>query len=649
MANKDVLVVNDKSQERIAQFMKSCYTIRDEGWQNRTRFEEIDRNYMREQDFSLEQQKAKIANKKGDVTKLQNMQVPLVMESVENAASFLSNVFLLDHPMFRFGADPSKEDLALMWNTLVGEDQVNFNWVGEFNQAFRLGAKYNFAPIEVEWKKQIKYKVVNGEGSGGAKLEQIVQEGNCVSALDPYNVIYDPRCPIHKVHMEGDFVGYISQLTRMNAKRYLAELGDSRLKNDVKALQTANWDVEYYVPSLNPDVILRNKNWSDTGFNWMNWATDTAQGHIRYQNMYTRVILYARIMPYEFGIQAPKDQTPDIWKLVAINGVMVYAQPMVNAHDFLPIIINQPLTDNLGHQTKSLAENQLPFQYMTSALWNATLASARRMLTDRMLYNPLLVDPDHINSPNPAAKIPIRPTAYGRKLEEAVYQLPFDDSNSARWLQEADKVGAWGLRANGQNNTSVGQFQKGNKLQDEFNQTMANAGSRERTQAIMWETYGMHPIKTIMKSNYLQFTPKGTKYNREEERTVDINPTELRKAESDFLVGDGLLPIQKMMNSDVMNAAFQTMGAVPEIAAGYEMPDLFAYMMKLNGADKLAQFQKSKEQRNFEMQLRTWQSTAQQLAKDGMKSEDIKKTIGEIPQPPANPAAKPVPAQPGAQ
>jgi len=49
----------------------------------------------------------------------------------------------------------------------------------------------------------------------------------------------------------------------------------------------------------------------------------------------------------------------------------------------------------------------------------------RRRVTDRMLYNPLLVDPDHINSPNPSAKIPIRPTAYGRKLEEAIYKIPF--------------------------------------------------------------------------------------------------------------------------------------------------------------------------------------------------------------------------------
>jgi hypothetical protein len=132
--------------------------VRDEGWQLRNRLEEADRSYLREYDFTEEQLKASLANKRGDKTKLQNMQVPMVMESVENTVGFLSNVFCIDYPMFKFITDPDKQDLALQWNTLVGEDQLYYGWAGEFNLAFRCGAKYNFAPIEVEWCKRIKFK-----------------------------------------------------------------------------------------------------------------------------------------------------------------------------------------------------------------------------------------------------------------------------------------------------------------------------------------------------------------------------------------------------------------------------------------------------------------------------------------------------------
>lgn len=640
----DVLKVNDNAQDKLRKYIEAAYDIRDEGWQLRTRLEEVDRAHMREGDISEEQRKAQTANRLGDKTKLQQLQPPMVLESTENTVGFLTNVFLTEYPMFKFTTDPEKMDLALMWNTLVGEDQNYFKWAGELNIAFRNGAKYNFSPIEVEWCKKRRYKVMNGTGNNGTKLEQVIWEGNKIRALDPYNLIYDPRVPIHKVHTEGEFVGYIEQMSRIRVKMLLADLGDDRLKNDVKAFESADWGVQYYVPSINPKIIIKNSNWQQGAFDWTKWAFGGAQNHIAYKNMYTVVTLYARLMPFEFGVQAPRDQTPDIWKLVAINGIMVYAQPMPNAHDILPIIIGQPKVeiDSLSFQVKSQAENQVPFQDMVGALWNAKLAIARRLTSDRMIYNPLLIDPDHINSPNPAAKIPIRPTAYGRKLEEAVYKIPFEDGQSGQYLQDAEGISRWSMRMDGRNNTSMGQYQKGNKLNDEFHETMANAGIMDRTQALMWEAFALTDIKIILKSNYLQFTPKGERYNREEEKTVNIDPVELRKAAAEFEIGDGLLPSQRLARTDVMAEGFRALQADTQLRAGYDLPPMFSYMMKVQGVDKLSKFEKSKEQRQYEMAISTWQSTMTEISKKVGGSlgngkfftiEDAQKLIGPMPTP----------------
>lgn len=650
MAAKDVLVVSAASQEKLLQYVRACYAVRDEGWQLRLRLEEADRAYMRESDFSSEQQKASLANKTGDKTKIQNMQVPMVMESVENTTGFLSNVFCTDYPMFKFVAAPETEDVALMWNTLIGEDQIYYGWTGEFNIAFRNGAKYNFAPIEVDWCKRILYKPVNGTGTKGVELQQIVSEGNRIRSIDPYNLIYDPRVPIHQVHTRGEFVGYIDVMSRVELKLYLASLGEERLKNDKKAFEAGDWGVQYYVPQINMNVTLRNKNWLNGAFDWTKWAFGGTQDHIRYQNMYTVLVLYCKIMPYEFGIQAPKDQTPDIWKLIVVNGVMVYAQPMINAHDLLPIIIAQPKVDNavLSHQVKSQAENQIPFQEMTSALWNAKLQSARRRVTDRMIYNPLLIDPDHINSPNPSAKIPIRPTAYGRKLDEAVFVIPFHDENSGMFIQEAEGVAKWGMRVDGRNNVNVGQFQKGNKLNDEYHDTMANAGIQDRTQALMWENYAMVPIKTILKNNYLQFALTGKKYNRIENKSVAIDVNKLREIGAEFEVGDGLLPTQKLARTDVIQNFMQWLQGDPALRNAYDLGPLSAYIMKVQGVDQLAKFEKSPEQKQYEFALQTWQSVAQEFTKTIGKPlsgdkvvmpEDIQKMLPPMPQPPKQPGA----------
>lgn len=632
----DVLKVSDKAQSAFIEYIKACVGMRDEGGQDHGRWEEMDRAYQREADSTEEQRKARLANRGGNVNKLQNLTVPMVMESVENSVAFLTNVFLLDYPIYKFGADPEKEDLALQWNTLVGEDQIYYGWTGQLNIAFRNGEKYNFAPIEVEWCRSKKFIPKNGKGNNGVVLEEVIYEGNRIKALDPYNMIYDKRVKIYEVHTKGEFAGYIERMSRIALKIFIHNLGNDRLKNDKLAYESPDWDVSYYVPNINPSVL--NKENKQDSFDWMRWAQDKAQGHIEYKNMYTVVTLYARIMPSEFSVAAPKDQTPDIWKLIAVNGVLVWAAPVPNAHDILPVIIVQPFVDNLDNQTKSSAENQLPFQEMVSALWNAKLQSARRRVTDRMLYNPLLVEPDHINSPNPSAKIPVRPTAYGRKLEEAIYQIPFEDGNSQYFVQEANSIAEWGMRANGQNRVSVGQFQKGNKLQSEFDTVMENSGSRERTKAIMWENYGMHPIKSILKSNYKQFAPAGKKYNRQEQTYVDVDPIALREAVAEFEVGDGLLKIQRLMNTEQMTPLFQTLHTVPGLAQQYETAPMFSYLAKMTGVDKLSKFEKKPEKIQYEQALASWQSIASlavpELIKQMKQPEEVTKYIGPMPQPP---------------
>lgn len=642
MAQDDILKIKPDSQEKLIRYIEACYAIRDEGWQLKNRLEEVDRAYMRESDYSEEQRKAKLANKAGDKTKLQNIQTPMVLESVENTVGFLTNVFGTEYPMFRFVTDPDKMDLALMWNTLVGEDQIYFKWAGEFNIGFRNGAKYNFAPIEIDWCKKIRFKPVNGAGNKGVTLEQVIWEGNKITSIDPYNLIYDPRVQIHLAHTRGEFIGYIDTMSRIELKMMLADLGEERLKNDVKAFESGDWGLQYYIPQINQDVVLKNSNWAQGAFDWTKWAFGSAQDHIAYKNQYTVVKLFARLMPYEFGIHAPKDQTPDIWKLIAVNGIMVYAQPMVNAHDTLPIIIAQPKVDNLSHQTKSQAENQIPFQEMVSSLWNARLSAARRRATDRMIYNPLLIDPDHINSPNPAAKIPIRPTAYGRKLEEAVYVLPFEDRESSMYLQDAEGIAKWAQRVDGRNNTSLGQYQKGNKLNDEFHETMVNAGIMDRTQALMWEVFAITDLKVILRSNYLQFTPEGTRYNRIEEKSIKIDPIELRKYAAEFEVGDGLLPTQRLVRTDVMQNALTYMASDPSVGAGYERAPLFSYLMKVQGVDKLSKFEKTQPQRQYEQALGAWQSSMTEIGKkigdslgNGkfLTAEDIKGLVGPMPDP----------------
>jgi len=99
------------------------------------------------------------------------------------------------------------------------------------------------------------------------------------------------------------------------------------------------------------------------------------------------------------------------------------AERLSNAHDYIPIIFGQPFEMDLQFQTKSFAQNALPFQQYQTALWNASTASKRRAVMDRGLYDPSRVSETVINSPNPSAKMPVRPAAYGSLSEKPTMQF----------------------------------------------------------------------------------------------------------------------------------------------------------------------------------------------------------------------------------
>jgi len=106
-------------------------------------------------------------------------------------------------------------------------------------------------------------------------------------------------------------------------------------------------------------------------------------------------------------------------------------------------------------------------------------------------------------------------------------------------------------------------------------QTMANGSNRERTKALMWQALCIQPIQVMLKSNYLQFTPAGTRYNRAEEKTVKIDPVCSSQSEANFVVGDGLLPVQRLVHTDVMHKLWQTLTGVPGLGAAYDLGPMF--------------------------------------------------------------------------
>lgn len=656
MVASTIIPLNKKQQASFIAYYKSIQSLMNVTRNNfRSRMERIDREYQREVDLTEEQARAKAANRAGDITRVQNIVIPIIMPQVEAAVVHQTSVFLTGQPLFAVVSSPTFIDEALQLETKVDNESIKGGWARELMLGFRDGFKYDFAFMEVDWVQEVTYSIETNlkKDLKTGTPKEVLWSGNRVRRLDPYNTFVDTRVPIAKIHEQGEFAGYTEFYSKIRLKALIAALPDKIIANVVPAFESglggaltaqSAGAMNFYVPNINPDIAGQELTKS---LNWMNWAglETTRSTRIDYKNGYEVTTVYCRILPSEFGLRVPNNNTPQIYKLIIVNHEwIIYAELQTNAHNFLPILGMQPHEDGLNYQTKSLADNAAPFQQVTSAYMTSIISSRKRAISDRVLYDPSRVTSSAINSSNPSAKIPVRPSAQGGKLADAVYAFPYREDQAANSMQQIQSLIGLANTLNGQNQVTQGQFVKGNRTLQEFESVMTNANGRDQLVSILIEHQLFTPMKLMLKLNILQFQGGTTIFNRDKDISVEIDPIALRKAVIEFKVADGLIPSSKLLNSDSFATALQVFGSSPQIAASYNVGQLFSYFMKTQGA-KISEFEKSTEQVAFEQAVSQWQQLTMAAIDKGIQQEQLP------PQPvPAdfnyNPAAnRPTPAE----
>ena len=605
-------LLNKESQNQIISYLRSRHSIFESFSNLRAQMERRDLAYQRERDMTTEQLHASVANRRGDFSKIKNFEVPVVLPQVESAVTYQSAVFLQGNPLFGVVSSPEFADQALALETLIDDQSTTGGWVREFILAFRKAFKYNWSPIEVSWHKDVQVSVATDYAeSPTAKPLTTTWEGNKLKSLDPYNTFFDTRVPPAEVYRRGEFVGTTEVMSHIELKDFLQKLPE-RINVTEAINSTVMLDL-YYIPQINQSLLATQLIQYAGG--WDEWfGLSTEQKRLAYKSIYQVTTLYARILPAQFGLQVPEKNTPQIWKFVIINGsVVVYAEKLTNAHNWLPILIMQPNEDGLGLQTKGLAENVEVVQDVTSSLMSSVIAARRLSVHGRTLYDATRIKKSAIESTNPY--IPVRGIMNESPISAAVYPFPFRDDQSGIILQESDRFFALANVISGQNPARGGQFVKGNKTKFEYADVMANANGRDQLCSLLIEAQVMTPLKYILKTNILQYQANKVLYNRDQQTTVEIDPIKLRQAVLEFKISDGLTPAEKLASLDVYKVAFQVLGSSPQISSEYNIGPLFSYLMKLQGAD-LRPFEKPLNQRQYEQAVTQWSQTVQAILKE---------------------------------
>ena len=432
------LQLSKKAHEAILMFFRgtqSSLTTDDARWK---RFEEIDRK------FSMEQSKeAKEKNLKG---KLDPVVTPTVLKYAESAVSQLTEIFCVGYPMFTPVTTPQyTEEMDAMRSSFAAQ-QRQFGWERNMILFFKDATKYNFGCIEANWSS-FQLPVVASDDQGAARVDVQDIDGNEIKRLDPYNTFYDTTVAACQVHTEGAYVGYTEKISRINLHMRIARLASKGTQNTKEALKSNNsGNVKYYRPVVIPEKYTEDENW----FAFFNNKEDGAETEETKGGLFYYSVLYARIIPEEYSISVPNGKVVTPFKFIIVNGChVIYAEALTDSHQYLPILISEPTEDGLRAQTKSYAERVIPIQNLSSDLHTARIASLRRAVGDRALYDPSKISAKDVNSPNPAAKIPVRNVAYGSNINSAYYQIPYVDQMAQYLLSEANQVERYGMEATG--------------------------------------------------------------------------------------------------------------------------------------------------------------------------------------------------------
>lgn len=533
--------------------------------------------------------------------------VPIVNSQVGTALAFLSKTFLSSDTIFPIVSAPEGDAIAIQFNTLISNYADDFQWRRNLLVALGKGLRYPLTAVECTWETKKVNKAVNRLKGTTAQVstEATVKSGFNIKALDMYNVFWDSSVSPARISEDGEYAGYVEAMTGSLMIRKLQNLGaiEAMDKSTVAKLMLAKGTRNYYSPLYHPMATTSSSSHADfplgETFGINPDGTPYTGGKQRVEftaSLYEVTTVYYRMLPVLLGLTEADLPGIDInslqvFKFIIVGGsVIAYAEVRTNAHELLPIFFGQPFENGLGYSTNSLSEDLLPLQNTASTLLTGDLQSMRRLLADRMLYNPEMVDPNDINSASVTKKIPVKNSAYGRNLAEAIHQIPFEDRLAGTRINAAQQILSFSMMLSGQNAVAQGQFVKGNKTNSQFDQVVNNSSARQVQMALLLEDQFFSPIKNTLISDMLQYQEPVEILDRSTGSTVKVDPSALRQAIYRFEVTDGLIDAAKIANLDSLQLALQAIQANPQLSMGYNLPKLFSHIMALLGVKDLDDF-----------------------------------------------------------
>lgn len=444
--------------------------------------------------------KDKKAAEKGEPEK---MVVPNTFAQVMTFSSFLflmlnqnKNFFELDNSGDE-DAGTKMKDIELVlrqqvrnnkWNTLLFQHLLDV-------------ARFGTAPMECSWTRDVTRAYVTPEPQmvtignitvpvhQGSSWEEFVKyEGNLVRAVSPYHFFPDTRLPLVDFQ-RGEFCGSEEMYSIGDLKR-LERAGEVAGISHIQAAPTGWEDARGGVTRSTMEL---NDSWRN------NFSTTNTRAMVLVTKMQIRIV------PSMFDIGVDKKLGPEEFPVMyhlwyANDNRVIRCEPAQVWHDKFGYTLSQFTPDMHHTLTLGLADLVYRLQDVISWFVNAHITSVRRVMNNRFVVNPMLIDTKSLDG---EGDIYLRAGVNAAFADKAVRQLQVQDVTGGH-MGDVDMLGRLMEVVTGVNGNAMGQYNSGRRSATESRNVNAGAAGRMKMHgSLIWET-NFNQLGQMMTSNSRQ-------------------------------------------------------------------------------------------------------------------------------------------------
>lgn len=322
--------------------------------------------------------------------------------------------------------------------------------------------------------------------------------------------------------------------------------------------------------------------------------------------------VYIDLIPSDWGLG--KGSLPEKWAFTVTSDYKTVfgACPLGANHDKFPfnVIVLEP--EAYGILPRGMPEILKPVQDTVNWLINSHFYNVRKILNGQYVVDPSRVSITDLLDPQPGGLIRLKPAGYGSNPAEMVQQLVAQDVTREH-LRDIQVMYEMGQRAVGVNDQLMGVLQSsGRKTATEVRSASTFGINRLKTNAEFFSAMGWSRLGQMLVQNSQQYYDMEQKFKIVGDLAQEAGPAfinvdpEMITGFYDFVPVDGTLPIDRFAQANLWKEIMGQMRQIPELAMGYDITRIFAWVAQLAGLKNIQQF------RIQQMPLGTLQNQAQQ-------------------------------------